>query len=51
MLGPQILMSFGRSRFFDFAGVADEENSAMLTPALTEESPITSTIKPFQPIV
>ena len=44
-------MSFDRIRFFDFAGVADEENSATLTPALTEESPITSTLKPFQPIV
>ena len=51
VLGPQILMSFCRSSFFDFAGVADEENSAYLTPALTEESPVTSTLKPFQPIV
>ncbi|EFX79426.1 hypothetical protein DAPPUDRAFT_244962 [Daphnia pulex] len=50
-LGPQMLMSSGRGRFFDFVGVADEETSALLTPASTEESPITSTVKPFQPIV
>lgn len=51
MLGPQILLSSGRNRFFDIVGVADEEPSALLTPGLTEESPITSTVKPFQPIV
>ncbi|XP_046651118.1 glutamate receptor ionotropic, kainate glr-3-like [Daphnia pulicaria] len=51
LLGSQILLSSGRNRFFDFVGVADEEPSALLTPGLTEESPITSTITPFQPIV
>ncbi|XP_046461642.1 glutamate receptor ionotropic, kainate glr-3-like [Daphnia pulex] len=51
LLGPQILLSSGRNRFFDFVGVADEEPSALLTPGLTEESPITSTVKPFQSIV
>ncbi len=44
-------MTLGRIRLFDYVGVFEEENSALVTPALTEESSILSTIKPFQPIV
>ncbi len=44
-------MTLGRIRLFDYVGVFEEENSALVTPALTEESSILSTIKPFKPIV
>jgi hypothetical protein len=44
-------MMLGRLQLFDYVGVFEEENSAMIIPALTEESTILSTIKPFQPIV
>jgi hypothetical protein len=44
-------MMLGRIQLFDYVGVFEEENSAMIVPALTEESTILSTIKPFQPIV
>jgi hypothetical protein len=44
-------MMIGRFRLFDYVGVFDEENSALVTPALTEESSILSTIKPFKPLV
>lgn len=51
MLGPPILMSPARYRAFDYAGIADEENYSLLLPALTEKSPILSTLKPFTPLV
>jgi hypothetical protein len=44
-------MMLGRIQLFDYVGVFDEENSALVTPALTEENSILSTMKPFQPIV
>jgi hypothetical protein len=50
-MGPPVIMTLGRIRLFDYVGVFDEENSALVTPALTEESSILSTIEPFQPIV
>ena len=51
VVGPPMTMTLGRIRLFDYVGVFEEENSALVTPALTEESSILSTIKPFQPIV
>ncbi|EFX79425.1 hypothetical protein DAPPUDRAFT_244963 [Daphnia pulex] len=51
VVGPPVLMMLGRIQFFDYVGVFEEENSAMAIPALTEESTILSTIKPFEPIV
>jgi hypothetical protein len=50
-MGPLVLMTVGGNRLFDYVGVFEDETSALLTPALTEESTILSTIKPFQPIV
>ncbi|EFX79424.1 hypothetical protein DAPPUDRAFT_244965 [Daphnia pulex] len=50
VVGPPVLMMLGRIQFFDYVGVFEEENSAMAIPALTEESTILSTIKPFEPI-
>jgi hypothetical protein len=51
VVGPPVVMMLGRIQLFDYVGVFEEENSAMIIPALTEESTILSTIKPFQPIV
>lgn len=51
MLGPPVVVSLARSQAFDFVGAAQEDNSALLTPALTVENTILSTIKPFQPTV
>jgi hypothetical protein len=51
VMGPLVLMTVGGNRLFDYVGVFEDETSALLTPALTEESTILSTIKPFQPIV
>jgi hypothetical protein len=51
VVGPPVVMMLGRIRLFDYVGVFEDETSALLTPALTEESTILSTIKPFQPIV
>ena len=44
-------MMISRIRVFDYVGVFDEENIALVTPALTEESSILSTIRPFKPLV
>lgn len=51
MLGPPILMSPARYRVFDYAGIVDEEPNSLLFPALTEQSPILSTLRPFTPLV
>lgn len=51
VVGPPVLMMISRGRLFDYVGVFDEENSALVTPALTEESSILSTLKPFKPLV
>lgn len=51
LLGPPYLLSLARLRSFDFAGVADEEKSALVTPPLTEQSSILSTLRPFTPTV
>lgn len=36
VLGPPVVVSLARSRVFDFVGAAQEDNSALLTPALTK---------------
>ncbi|XP_046461653.1 glutamate receptor ionotropic, kainate glr-3-like [Daphnia pulex] len=51
VVGPPVVMMLGRIRLFDYVGVFEDETSALLTPALTEESSLLSTIKPFQPTV
>lgn len=51
MLGPQIVVNLGHNRAFDYAGTADENTTALLTHALTEENIILSTTKPFQQMV
>jgi hypothetical protein len=51
VVGPPVVMMLGRIRLFDYVGVFEDETSALLTPALTEESSLLSTVKPFQPIV
>ncbi|EFX79427.1 hypothetical protein DAPPUDRAFT_319611 [Daphnia pulex] len=47
VVGPPVVMMLGRIRLFDYVGVFEDETSALLTPALTEESSILSTVKPF----
>lgn len=51
MLGPPVLMTPARMRVFEYAGIAEDDKSAILTPAPSEESPILSTLRPFKPTV
>lgn len=47
-MGPPVLLSLERFRFFDYVGIGHEEKSALYVPALTEQSPILSTLRPFK---
>ena len=51
VLAPPVIISLNRFQSFDYVGVADDETSALLTPALTEISPISSTVRPFSTTV
>ena len=47
-MGPPMAFTSERNEAVDCVGMADTEDCAMLSPALTEQSTLLTTAKPFQ---
>ncbi len=48
VLAPPQLLAYASNVVFDYVGFVDEDNAILITPALSEESTLLSTIKPFK---